>query len=179
MARDTEMARREERSVARPERNRPLEQLVEEMDRVFDDFGFSRAWPWARFGSSWPGMAQRSGERTAMNWSPDVEIIHRKDELVVRADLPGLSKGDIKVDVTEDQVTIQGERKHEQHDEHEGIYRSERSYGTFYRTIPLPPGTIADQAKANFHDGVLEITMPAPPESTRRRRLDITDKPAK
>ena len=61
-------------------------------------------------------------------------------------------------------------------EEREGVYRSERSYGTFYREIPLPPGTMSDQAKANFQNGVLEVTMPAPPESARRgRRLDISE----
>jgi HSP20 family protein len=95
---------------------------------------------------------------------------------VVRADLPGLSKDDVKVDVNEDRITIQGERKKQHEEEHEGVYRSERSYGSFYRQIPLPPGTMSDQAEAVFHDGVLEITMPAPPESARRgRRLEISE----
>lgn len=97
-------------------------------------------------------------------WAPDVEAFHRNNELVVRADLPGLTKSDIKVDVTENQITLQGERKREHEEEKGGVYRSERSYGSFYREIPLPEGAITEQAKANFKDGVLEITMPAPPE---------------
>jgi HSP20 family protein len=107
---------------------------------------------------------------------PDVEVIHRNNELVVRADLPGLTKDDIKVDVTEDRVTLQGERKREHEEERGGVYRSERSYGSFYREIPLPEGTISEQTKANFKDGVLKITMPAPPEHVHRgRRLEITE----
>jgi HSP20 family protein len=103
-------------------------------------------------------------------------MFHRNNELVVRADLPGLNKDDVKVDVTEDSITIQGERKREQEEEREGVYRSERAYGSFYRVIPLPEGTIADQAKATFKDGVLEVTMPAPPEQVRRgRRVEITE----
>jgi HSP20 family protein len=120
-------------------------------------------------------MWQRSSQEWH-TWTPEVEVFHRDNELVVRADLPGLSREDIKVDVTDDRITIQGERKSEHEDKREGLYRTERSYGSFARVIPLPEGTITDQAKATFKDGVLEITMPAPPEQVRRgRRLDITE----
>jgi HSP20 family protein len=71
-------------------------------------------------------------------------------------------------------VMIHGERKRELEEEHEGLYRSERSYGSFWRVIPLPEGAISEQAKASFRDGVLEITMPAPPTS-KGRRLEITE----
>ncbi len=103
-------------------------------------------------------------------------MLQRNNELVIRADLPGLSKDDVKVDVTEDAVTIQGERKREHEEEKGGVYRSERSYGSFSRVIALPEGAMTDQAKASFKDGVLEITMPAPPEAvTRGRKLEITE----
>ena len=83
---------------------------------------------------------------------------------------------DVKVEVTEDAVTVQGERRREHEEERGGVYRSERSYGSFYRVIPLPDGAIPDQAKATFKDGVLEIRMPAPPDQvTRGRRLDIKE----
>lgn len=73
-------------------------------------------------------------------------------------------------------MTIQGERKSEHAEERAGVFRSERSYGSFSRVVPLPTGTIADNAKAVFHDGVLEITMPSPPaQVSRGRRLDIAD----
>ena len=82
----------------------------------------------------------------------------------------------MKVEVTEDAVTIQGERRREHEEERGGVYRSERSYGSFYRAIPLPEGAMTDQAKATFKDGVLEIRMPAPPEQvTRGRRLEISE----
>jgi HSP20 family protein len=85
-----------------------------------------------------------------------------------------LTKENVKVEVAENTLTLQGERKREQEEEREGIYRSERSYGSFRRVIELPQGTITDQAKASFKDGVLEITIPTPPEQVRRgRRLDI------
>ena len=107
-------------------------------------------------------------------WAPNVEVFQRGDELVVRADLPGLGKNDVDVEVSDDALTIRGERKQQHEEEREGYYRSERSYGSFYRTIPLPEGAIADSAKANFKNGVLEITVQVPPsEVSRGRKLEI------
>jgi HSP20 family protein len=168
----TETARREQRGLARREPFlepfRMMDRFVDEMDRVFDDV-FGRGWLTPRF-----GRLQSPWRSKLEEWAPNIEVFHRNNELVVRADLPGLTKDDIKVDVTEDRITLQGERKREHEEEKEGVYRSERSYGSFYREIPLPEGTITDQAKANFKDGVLEITMPTPPEQVRRgRRLEI------
>lgn len=144
-----------------------LERFADEMDRVFEDFGFGRL----RVREPGRGFGFMSREDM---WNPELEVFHRNSELVICADLPGLTKDDVKVDVNESQVTIQGERHREHEEEREGVYRSERSYGSFYRVIPLPEGVIADQAKATFKNGVLEITMPAPPEQARRgRRLEI------
>ena len=178
-----EVAKREERQLARRDPfvnvGNPIQMLdrfADEMDRVFDSFGLGRGCLAPRLGRSGLASPLRGTAADWEAWSPEVEVFHRNNELVVRADLPGLNKDDVKVDVTEDAVTIQGERKQERKEEHEGVYRSERSYGNFCRVIPLPEGTITDQAKANFKDGVLEITMPAPPEQVRRgRRLDITE----
>ena len=143
---------------------RMLERFADEMDRMFDEYGLWRGW--SRTGSI----------ADSMTWTPRIDVTQRNNELVVRADLPGMSKDDVKVDVTEDAITIQGERHREHEEEKGGVYRSERSYGSFYRAIPLPDGAIADQAKATFKDGVLEITMPAPPEQVSRgRRLEIRD----
>jgi HSP20 family protein len=180
---ETEVARREEGQLARRDSSlgarspfTMLERFAEEMDRVFDDFGFGRSWLAPRFGRSSLRSPLRGLTTELEAWSPDVEVFHRNNELVVRADLPGLNKDDIKVDVTEDGITIQGERKYEHKEEREGVYRSERSYGSFRRVIPLPEGAMTDQAKATFKDGVLEIKMPAPPEQvTRGRRLEISE----
>jgi HSP20 family protein len=156
-----------------------LDRFADEMDRVFDDFGFGRGWLSPRLSrglrSPW-----RSTSESIEAWAPQLEVFHRNNELVVRADLPGLTKDDIKVDVTDEGITIEGERKREHQEEREGFYRSERSYGSFRRTVPLPEGAIADQAKATFKNGVLEVTMPAPPEQVRRgRRVEITEGTAK
>jgi HSP20 family protein len=105
-------------------------------------------------------------------WAPQIEVFQRENELVIRADLPGMKRDDITVDITEDAVTIQGERRQESEEEREGVYRSERVYGSFYRAIPLPEAAIIEQANATFRDGVLEITMPVPPKS-KGRRIEI------
>lgn len=172
----TEIAKREERRPARADwltdPFRMLERMADEMDRLFEDFGVGRSWLTPRFGRGW--LRPRRSELE--EWTPDIEMFSRNNELVVRADLPGLTKDDVKVDITDDRLTIQGERKREHEEEKGGVYRCERSYGSFYREIPLPEGAITEQAKATFKDGVLEVTMPAPPEHVRRgRRLEITE----
>jgi HSP20 family protein len=154
---------------------RMLERAAEEIDRVFDDFWIGRGSVVPRFARRWlrsPGSGSLADRNV---WTPDIDMFQRDHALVVRVDLPGLRKEDVKVEVTDDTVTIQGERHHEAEDEQGGVYRLERGYGSFSRMISLPQGTITDQAKASFKDGVLEITMPAPPEQvTRGRRLEIT-----
>jgi HSP20 family protein len=140
-----------------------LQRMADQMDRMFDDFGLGRR-------STTPLWRDSAMEA----WAPDIDVFHKNNELTIRADLPGLKRDEVSVDITDDAVTIQGERKREKEEEREGFYRSERSYGSFYRVVPLPEGAIAEQAKANFHDGVLEVTMPAPPAS-KGRRLEITE----
>jgi HSP20 family protein len=161
---------RQERSI---ERSRPrgweaspfgaMQRMADEMDRMFENFGLGGRW--AR-----PLWRETGGEM----WAPDVDVSQKNNQLTIRAGLPGLKREDVTVDITDHDVCIQGERKHEKEEEREGYYRSERGYGSFCRVIPLPEGTISDQAKANFKDGVLEITMPAPPAS-KGRRLEIAE----
>jgi HSP20 family protein len=159
----SEVSRREQPRSA-------FDTFADELERMFDDFGFGRGW----LGRAWFSRAGRQG--AAETWSPQIELSQRNNELVMHADLPGLKKDDVNVDITDEAITISGERKHEQESESGGVYRSERKYGSFYRTIPLPRGSISDQAKATFKDGVLEIRVPAPPEQvTRGRRLEIQD----
>jgi HSP20 family protein len=169
-----------ERSEAARMTDRPfgmMERFADEIDRVFDDFGLARSSFTPRLGrSGWWMRPSRTESGDWQAWTPNVEVFHRNNELIVRADLPGLTKDDVKVDVTEDRIMIRGERKREHEEAREGVYRSERSYGSFSRMIPLPEGTMTDQAKATFKNGVLEITMPAPSEQvTRGRRLEISE----
>ena len=151
-----------------------MRRFSEEMDRLFEDFGMGRGWLAPTFGRNLPSSLREFGPSI---WSPQVEIFERGGQLVIRADLPGLTKDDVKVEVTDDLITISGERRQEQEENREGYYRSERSYGSFYREIPLPEGVNADNARATFRDGVLEVTMPAPEraEQGRSRRLEIKE----
>ena len=133
---------------------------------------FQRDWlPSQREVSPW-----RTGQRTGTTlWSPQIETFHRGDQFVVRADLPGLKKEDVNIELTDDSLTIEGERREEHEEDREGYYRSERSYGSFYRVVPLPEGAIAESAKAKFENGVLEVEIQAPPrEVSRKRRIEIT-----
>jgi len=149
-----------------------MDRIAEEMDRSFDrmlrDFGIPRR--------SWMPSGRSSVMGRQEIWSPRVEAFQKGDQFVVRAELPGLKKDDVNVEVTDDTITIRGERRDERQEEREGYYHSEREYGEFQRTIPLPEGVISDNAQASFKDGVLEITMPAPPaEASRGRRLEIKE----
>jgi HSP20 family protein len=150
-----------------------MRRFSEEMDRLFEDFGFGRGWLAPSFRRDFfPADFGTFGQSV---WSPQVEVFERENQLVVRADLPGLNKEDVKVEVTDDAITISGERKREHEEKGEGFYRSERSYGSFYRSIPLPEGVNADEADATFRNGVLEITMRAPQRQTRGRSLEIKE----
>jgi HSP20 family protein len=119
--------------------------------------------------------ARLRGSDDVVTWAPKIDAVQRGNELVVRADLPGMSPDDVTVEVTDDAILVSGQRKQEHVEDNGGVYRLERTYGSFFREIPLPEGAIVDQAKASFKDGVLEITVPAPPEQVARgRRLEIT-----
>jgi HSP20 family protein len=119
------------------------------------------------FSSSWPGSRAGTQDKEMGPWWPAVEVLEQDGKMVVRADLPGIDKNDVKVELKDATLTIEGERKREHTEESGGFRRSERSYGSFSRTIPLPEGANADQAKAQFNNGVLEVTIPVP-ESQRR-----------
>jgi HSP20 family protein len=136
----------------------------DDLVNLFDELG-------SRRGRSAPAIRAQ----TANAWMPKIDVVHRNNELVVRADLPGVNPDDVTVEIGDNAITISGERKQEQVEEKGSVYRYERTHGVFYRDIPLPEGAIADQAKAAFKDGVLEITVPAPPEQVSRgRRLEIS-----
>ncbi|MCC7309039.1 MAG: Hsp20/alpha crystallin family protein [Acidobacteria bacterium] len=138
-----------------------------EIDRLFDDFGFGRS-----FLPTFAGL-DSGGSQGNVGWMPQTEVFRRNNQLIVRADLPGLKKEDVNIELDDDRITIRGERKQEHEEDKDGVYRSERSYGTFYRSIPVPDGADGEKAKADFHDGVLEITMPMSDAKPKRRRLEI------
>lgn len=150
---------------------RTFRRLTDEMDRLFEDFAFGGRWPLQAF-RDWPSSMGRETELEG--WNPDIEVYQKDNQLNIKVDLPGLTRDEVSVEIGDDAVTIQGERKREHEEEREGMHRSERSYGFFRRVIPLPEGAITEQARANLHDGVLEIAMPAPPAG-KSRRLEITE----
>ena len=183
-----------------------MRRMMEDMDRLFADFGFTQPGLLASsfFGpDAWSGTESRESNRGLLGdreetgrslasppgsglqrsggaslpsafWAPQVEVFERGTNLVIRADLPGLKREDVSVEVEDDALVIRGERHNELDDQREGFYRSERSYGSFYRVIPLPDGTDESQVNAAFRDGVLEITLPRPAERRpASRRVEI------
>ncbi|MBD3248441.1 Hsp20 family protein [Candidatus Woesearchaeota archaeon] len=91
---------------------------------------------------------------------PSVDIENKKDEIIVTADLPGVDKKDIDVAVEEDRVVLKAEKKEEKEKKKKEYYRQERSYRSFYRTVPLPDEIIPEKAKSKFDNGVLKLTLP-------------------
>ena len=138
-----------------------LRRMQEDMDRLFGGVGPGR------------GSMSRFGEEGA-EWMPAIEAFQRGNEFVVRAEVPGIRKDDLNVEIGEDALTVRGERKYDHEEEREGVYRSERAYGSFCRVVPLPEGAVADSAKASFADGVLEVVLQAPSQEVRRgRKIEI------
>ena len=132
-----------------------LKRMTEEMDRVFQEVGMERE------GTNGGG------------WSPAIEVSQRAGNYSVRAELPGLEPNDVKVEVENDSLVIQGERKFEHEEKDGGVQRTERQYGLFYRSIPLPEGANVEQAQAKFHNGILEVTIPVPDQQANRRSIPI------
>ena len=145
-----------------------MRQMQDEVDRWFGRFGSDRGW---MSPSSW---LSRAGEH-AGDWMPAIDAFQRGNEFIIRADVPGMTRTDLSVEIGDDAVTIRGERKHEEREEKEGVFWSERSYGSFARVVPLPQGAISDSAKATFNNGVLEVVVQAPSQDARRgRKIDIS-----
>jgi len=138
-----------------------MQRMAEDMDQLFDQFGFGRMG--LGLTPSFRGMTRNGGSApNASAWSPQVEMKQRGDRLVIRADVPGVKKEDLRVEVENGVLTLCGERNEEKSEEREGFYRSERSYGEFYRAIPLPEGVDEENVEATYRDGVLEVSFRAP-----------------
>jgi HSP20 family protein len=156
-----------------PETANPFQMMrrfTMDMERLFEDF---RGFGFPNFFTT--AFAPFRTEFGTGEWRPQIEVIQNNGQCTVRADLPGLTKDDVKVEVTDNFLTISGERKEEKDEQQEGFYRSERSYGSFYRQIPLPEGAKTENATATFHNGVLEITIPAPQIAAPTRKLEIKE----
>jgi HSP20 family protein len=123
---------------------RPFREL-EEWERRFDDL-LGRP--------SWRVPVEERG------WMPAVDVFEKEDKFVVKAELPGMKEEDIDVSVIGDTLSIKGEKKTETEIKDENYYRCERSYGSFYRSIPIPSNVDANKIEASFEDGILEVALP-------------------
>lgn len=147
-----------------------MRRFAKDMEQLFQDFG-GFDFP-TFFKTDFPPLRL---EFEKVQWMPQVEVFQSNGNFIVRADLPGLTKDDVKVELTDMLLTISGERKEEKEQKEEGFYRSERSYGSFYRQIPLPENAKTEKAAATFVNGVLEITVPAPKVAAPTHRLEIKE----
>lgn len=132
-----------------------LEDMRRDMDRLFEEFFTParrrRAWPAAK---TEPGVVV-----------PNIDIFDRNNEVVIRAELPGVSKEDLDISLTKEALVLKGEVKREEEVKEANYYLSERSYGAFSRTIPLPVEVDSERAKASFKNGVLELVIPKKEEA--------------
>jgi HSP20 family protein len=112
-------------------------------------------------------------------WAPRIDVFEKDQRLVTRIDLPGMKKEDVKVEVSDGQLAISGERKHEKEEKGEKFYRAEREHGSFYREVPLPEGAKVEDVKATFTDGVLEVSVPLPAKAAAKVRTVEIQEPVK
>jgi HSP20 family protein len=128
-----------------------------DMDRMMEDFFGRRAKSW------WP---ERWFRREELDMRvPTVDLYEEKDDIVVKAELPGIDKENVEVNLTDHTLTIKGEKKKQEEVKEENYYRSERSYGSFLRTLELPKDVHGDKVKASFKNGILEVRMPKTEEA--------------
>jgi HSP20 family protein len=145
-----------------------LRQMTAELDRVFAD------WPSFRL----PFL--RAGELLeTVTWSPKIDVFEKNHRLVTRVDLPGMKKEDVTVEVADGYLALSGERKREAEEKTDAVYRREREYGSFYRSVPLPEGVKVEDVKATFADGILEVSIPVPARPEAKARKVQIEEPAK
>lgn len=142
---------------------RPFSEMARwerEMERTFEDFFGKRLRPL---------MDERWWvPRTIALPAPAVDLYDEKDEIVAKAELPGMGKDDIQVNISDHLLTIKGEKKREEETKEENYYRSERSYGSFSRSVELPAEVQVEKARASFKNGVLEIRLPKTEEAKKK-----------
>jgi HSP20 family protein len=145
-------------SIVRWEPFRELSTLQSEMNRLFNTVFDT------------PGTGGDGG--TLRRWMPAMDLVETDEHFVLRADLPGMSEDDVKIELEENTLTVSGERKAEHETKNEGYYRVERAFGSFSRSLSLPQGINPEGVTAQFDRGVLEIRVPKP-EQRKPRRIEI------
>ena len=126
----------------------------------------------------WPALRPRPIAE-AEAYLPAIDVFEKDNRLVTRIDLPGMNKEDVKVEIDNGRLVIAGERKNEAEEKAENFYRCERTYGNFYRAIPLPDGARVEDVKATFAAGVLEVSIPLPAKTAAAPQPIQIEEPAK
>jgi HSP20 family protein len=145
-------------AIVRWEPLREFSTLQNEMNRLFNTV----------FDTPTPG----NGGSTLRRWMPPMDLVETADHFVLRADLPGLTEEDVKIEFEDGTLTVSGERKAEHESKNEGYYRVERAFGSFSRSLTLPQGIDPEAVSASFDRGVLEVSIPKP-EEKKPRRIEI------
>ena len=143
-------------AVVRWEPLRELSSLQNEMNRLFSTVFDQPA----------------TGQATMRRWMPAMDLVETNDHFVLRADLPGMTEDDVKIEFEDGTLTLSGERKAEHESKGEGFYRVERAFGTFSRSLTLPQGVDPEAVSASFDRGVLEVRIPKP-EERKPKRISI------
>ncbi len=134
-----------------------MRQFTDEMDKMFEPTGY------------WKGF------KLDKPWAPAIEVFQKEGKFTVRAELPGLTKEDVKVELTDNGLVIRGERKEEKEEKEKDFYRSEMNYGSFYRYIPVPENALFEQIEAKFNNGILEVFVPVAETEVKKREVPITE----
>ncbi|PRY22527.1 heat shock protein Hsp20 [Aliiruegeria haliotis] len=138
----------------------PVASLQREMNRVFEDF--------------WGQFDRPNGPLDLAGTGARCDVVETDDAVELSVELPGMDMKDIDLTVSDDLLTLKGEKKVERKEKKKGYYLSERSYGSIYRTVPLPPGVDSDKANASFRNGVLTVTVPKTEEAQARlKRIEV------
>jgi HSP20 family protein len=150
-------------ALIRWEPAREVASLQQEMNRLFSSF----------FDTPTAGT-----EGQLRRWIPAMDVVETDDAFVLRADLPGLSEGDVSIEIEDNVLTVSGERKAEHEEKKEGFHRIERSFGAFRRSLTLPDGVNPEAVSARFEKGVLEVRVPKPEDRKPRRvSIKVGDRP--
>jgi HSP20 family protein len=134
-----------------------LHTIQNEMNRLFNTL----------FDTS--SQTARSGHSAMLRWIPPMDVVETDEDYVLRADLPGLTRADVNIELEDNLLTISGERREEHDKRGEGYYRVERAFGAFSRSLTLPEGIDPEAVQAQFDRGVLEVRVPKPSSESRTR----------
>ncbi len=160
-----EKIRKREQHGLKPYRSAGLLTPFERMEEMFDEF-LTR--PFGR--GIWPSLPRIM---EGMEPTPTVDIYEEKDNIIVKSELPGMSKEDIEIHLTDDTITLTGEKQKEEKIEKKDYYRMERTFGSFKRSFALPAEVQTGKAKASFKNGVLEVKIPKT-EAAKKKEHKIT-----